>query len=293
MPTAAPAARSARTGACARQRRARRWHARDGGRPRLQAQHLVVAQACAQLLQQPHRPACSLWRVGNSSALGALRCTSSWQCSCSSSVGAASCTRPGVRAAAAAGATSTAGSASSMRSSVTGGVRRVGTVAASWCMCSVKATMRDCRACAQATSWRQQQRGAVQHLVGMVGPKGQFQPARKRSGACSHTRGSGGAAGAVQFVEQIFAEAPRQPGTRQVAQVGQVAQAHALQRLPVFTPRAQQPHRGFVQQLLQRRQVRGGAGRRPGRRASAPAAQRPARWALRRCCTRWPSGFNA
>ena len=59
----------------------------------------------------------------------------------------------------------------------------------------------------------------------------------------------------VEIGQQRGAEAPRQPGARQMPQVGELPQAHALQRFPVFAAGAEQPHRRIVKKALQRAEV--------------------------------------
>ena len=103
---------------------------------------------------------------------------------------------------------------------------------------------------------RQQDGRAVQHLLGGVGTRKQFEPALEHLGQVDpQTRVGALAQGAVQLVEQGLAEAPRQACARQPAQVAQGAQAHAFQRLPVLAAGAEQPHRRRVEPARQRGQV--------------------------------------
>ena len=102
----------------------------------------------------------------------------------------------------------------------------------------------------------QQHAGAVEHLLGGVGAGKQLKPAFKcRRQGDGLARVGPGAQSAVQFMQQRFAEAARQPGARQAPQVTQRAQAHALQRLPMFAAGAEQPHRGGVQRSAKCGQV--------------------------------------
>ncbi len=99
---------------------------------------------------------------------------------------------------------------------------------------------------------RQQQAGAVQDLVAGVGAREQLEPTLEMLGHRQRLARVGRvAAGAVQLMQQRFAETPCQPGARQRAQVGQPVQAHALQGFPMFAARAEQPHRRGVEQRAQ------------------------------------------
>ena len=90
----------------------------------------------------------------------------------------------------------------------------------------------------------EQHRRAVQHLLGGVGAGEQLEPALERRRQDDGLARVGAAAeGAVELDQQAFAEAPRQAGARQVEQVVEAAQAHALQRLPMLAPGAEQPDR--------------------------------------------------
>ena len=89
---------------------------------------------------------------------------------------------------------------------------------------------------------------AIQHLRGGVGTRVEIEPAfegrRQRDPAA---RVGAIAECTIDFVEQRFAEAACEPAARHAAQIGQRAQAHALQRLPVLAPWAEHPHRRAVE----------------------------------------------
>ena len=59
----------------------------------------------------------------------------------------------------------------------------------------------------------------------------------------------------VDLDQHRFAEAARQPGARQAQQVAELAQAHALQGLPMLAAGAEQPDRRFLERLPRRREV--------------------------------------
>ena len=103
----------------------------------------------------------------------------------------------------------------------------------------------------------EQQARAVEHLLGGVGAgeklEAAFEHRRQHEG---HARVGLHAERTIELVQQMFAEAPRQAGARQAAQVAERTQPHALQRLPVFAAGAEQPHRRGLERLARRGEIR-------------------------------------
>ena len=229
--------------------------ARAGDRPpaRAAARLRRPSVACRRSISRV-RPSRSVLRVGNSSAFGAADCTSASQRRLISNAGPAS----GVRASRSASnearcAASADGSARPMVSSLECASRRRW---ASWCMRSVNAATRDCRTRAQA-SRRAINTRAPDIICSALSAR------VNSSMRCSNTFRADDrlarirriATRTVEIGQQRGAEAPRQPGARQMPQVGELPQAHALQRFPVFAAGAEQPHRRIVEKASQRAEV--------------------------------------
>ena len=250
------------------------------------------SRACSRSISRV-RPSCSLRAVGNSSLLGARPP--------GDVVGLRGAARASAPAAAGAPAARAAAPADGRcRATARPGRSRAPSPAAcarscqrvSCCISSVK---RRTNACCAAEPGDQP---LEQHRRRRAAPARWCRRARTaRAGsrttaaATIGSRGSGRRPKArSSSTSSAFAEAPRQPGARQAEQVAERAQAHALQRLPVLAPRAEQPDR----RRLRGRSAGGGevgALRRRLRRRASSAA--PCAVGALAMCTAWPSGASA
>ena len=247
-------------------------------------------RACRRSIRRV-RPSFSLWRVGNSSPLGAARLTMSSACSASSSVGAGSCTCASrSRSSTSRWALSRDGSASAISSD--GRLRRAIALLPARLVVhqQAKAAHEGVLRREPGDQPREQHRRAVQDLLGGVGAGEQLEAALEQARRHDRLARIGTAAeGGVDLRQQRLAEAARQPGARQAEQVADLAQAHALQRLPVLAARAEQPDRRRRERLARRLEV--GAARRRLDAGEDRRALQPSR--RRRCAARGRAAATA
>ena len=283
-------------GGAPRPRLGRAWRVRAGGlapAPGAAPARGPAAPAGARSAASGLRARSSRWERARCWA--ARRRAMSLQCRRSSSVGAASCSRARrSRSSTSRWAMSREGSASAISSVLSAGVGASRRWRGSCCMCKREAAhlrMLRRRPGHQARQQHRRRRAAPARWC----RRARTVRAGSRSWAGSADPGARvgpDAARTVELVEQRLAEAPRQAAARQAAQIGQRAQAHALQRLPVLAPGPSSHTGAASSRRFSVAQVGGMPAARAPRAARASSAAPCAVGALAQC-TRWPSGSSA